>query len=171
MIILKSNSHHAAVSNVSGVVVPVMGRREWSTRFDGNKIRGTSLIGGRRPQGGRALDTPLERVASITLDDVLAASGPTHPHPIPDPIPHPIPDPISDPIAFLKIDAEGFDGRVLRGAHRLIAAGRVRTIYWESNPVQVTDTIHIYHTNNMIDIRTASDRKEPCVEPCAGRRQ
>ena len=39
-------------------------------------------------------------------------------------------------IAFLKIDAEGADGRVLRGAHTLLAERRVLAVYWESFPLQ-----------------------------------
>ena len=113
--------NHVAVSDEAGVQVPVMGRRDWSalvncSRFDGRRIKGTSLIGGRRPQGGAALDTMLERVDSTTLDQALAHLG------------HMIP--------LIKVDAEGFDGRVLRGARSLLRDGRVGAVYWESNPVQ-----------------------------------
>lgn len=66
------------------------------------------------PSFSDPLNTQLETVNTTTID---AAFG-------------------GDKIAFLKIDAEGMDGRVLRGAARLLSLGRISTVYWESNPVQ-----------------------------------
>ena len=115
--------HHAAVTDNAGGTVEIKGRRAWKTHLDPRVVKGTSLIGGRRPQGGEPLDTTLGTAPTVTLDGILGyrlgdAGGP----------------PVA--ILLLKVDAEGADGRVLRGARRLLDSGRVAVVYFESNPMQ-----------------------------------
>uniref|UniRef100_A0A7S0NZ48 Methyltransferase FkbM domain-containing protein n=1 Tax=Calcidiscus leptoporus TaxID=127549 RepID=A0A7S0NZ48_9EUKA len=117
--------HHAVVSDKPGETVPIKGppagwmadpQRRASLQTAG--LLGGPFSWGRRQSPAALLEKGthvLERVVSTTLD---AQFG------------------VGRRIAFLKIDAEGVDGRVLRGAHGLLHKRQVLAVYWESFPQQ-----------------------------------
>ena len=126
---------HAAVGDVAGQIVPIKGPPpDWMAAAQRRTTLQTAGVlggpyfpaSGKLGAGAKILNRAnvrwdghhvLERVATTTLDARYLA--------------HP-----STNISFLKIDAEGLDGRVLRGAAGLLAQRRVSAVYWESFPQQ-----------------------------------
>lgn len=109
----RATIHNVAVSDTPGTF-PIYGDRSWKSHSVHHT--GASLL-----IRGSGYKTTIASVKTTTLDSMYP----------------------TETIHFLKIDTEGMDARVIRGADRMLSEKRIKTIYWENNKMQnlVNDTL------------------------------
>lgn len=98
---------NAAVSDRNGPQTNIYGERGW--RSPQHMHTGASML-----VRGINYESVVTKVPTHSLDAMLG----------------------NRTVHFLKIDTEGMDGRVLRGATRLLKEHHIRHIYWENNKMQ-----------------------------------
>ena len=119
---------HLAVTDGGEKTVKILGHASWLS--GGNLITGASVA--RRGHGYREV---LLEVNATSLDDFFALRR-------------------EKEIFLLKVDTEGLDGRVLRGASRLLKSRKIQCIFWENNKMQhaigdsLLDSIRYLHSMN-----------------------
>jgi FkbM family methyltransferase len=106
----ESTVEHLAVSDGSVETVDIKGASTWKSDFN----TGASIL-----TRGPSYDAVLATVKTTTLDTFFTARSGD-----------------KTDIAFLKVDTEGADGRVLRGAEKLLRAKKINCIFWENNKMQ-----------------------------------
>lgn len=103
-----STVEHLAVTDGSAAKVDIKGSSDWTSQFN----TGASIL-----TRASNYDTVLESVNAIKMDAYFENKPDIH---------------------FLKVDTEGMDGRVLRGAEKMLRFKRIQCIFWESNRMQAS---------------------------------
>jgi len=124
----RSSVEHLAVTDGSEKTVKILGHTSWL--FEENLVTGASVA-----QRGDGYNEALLEVNATSLDDFFTTR-------------------MEEEIFLLKVDTEGLDGRVLRGASRLLKSRKIQSIFWENNKMQhaigdsLLDSVRYLHSVN-----------------------